>query len=534
MAVIGEGREVSAFQVGPHHRRRTTARSWAAPPLLLSVTLAAGPLGLPDAAHAATPTTRAAAVPAAACRPGTAANADRAVADQLRPLMNGRRLGSSVNAGSIACARVIVRNVQARGLPRRAAVIAVTTAIAESTLHNYTIAVDHDSLGLFQQRPSMGWGLPGELTDPDYATNAFLDAMIRKHPGGSWRTGDIGQICQRVQISGKPAAYSPEVHDAQLIVDRVWAGAGAPAASPATTPATPTTTPTPLKQANGPFQRSLAVTPTGLAPADERHHISMADWNGDRRADMVVVQGAGTTTGRTEVRVLNGATNFQALVLNTATALGPADQRYAFSVADWNGDGRPDLVAVQRSGTASGRTELRVVDGASSFQRLLVDTTTMLAPTDERHSFAVADWNSDGHNDVVVTRKSGPGGRRTEVGVLDGAANFQRDLLQAPVTLPPTDDRHDIFVADWNADRRPDAVIVQKSGTTSGLTEVRILDGATTFRSDLLQASTPHGTTGARDDLSVADWNGDGRLDLLVARKSGTTSGWTEAHVLGG
>jgi hypothetical protein len=121
---------------------------------------------------------------------------------------------------------VISATAAGRGLAKRAAVIAITTAITESSLHNYTEAVDHDSLGLFQQRPSQGWGTPAQLTDPVYATNAFLNAMLRKYPNNSWMSGDIGAICQRVQVSAYPDAYSVEVHDAQLLANALWGSGG--------------------------------------------------------------------------------------------------------------------------------------------------------------------------------------------------------------------------------------------------------------------------------------------------------------------
>ncbi|KAA9372916.1 VCBS repeat-containing protein, partial [Microbispora cellulosiformans] len=177
-----------------------------------------GPAGAPVSAELA------ATLAYAACVPGGETAADSAVASQVRPSMNGSRLGRSVNAYNVSCARVITATVKGRGLAKRAAVIAVTTAITESTLHNYTVASDHDSLGLFQQRPSQGWGTPAQLTDPVYATNAFVNAMLRKYPNNSWMSGDIGAICQKVQVSAFPDAYAREVHDAQLLVDALWNG----------------------------------------------------------------------------------------------------------------------------------------------------------------------------------------------------------------------------------------------------------------------------------------------------------------------
>jgi hypothetical protein len=474
-----------------------------------------------------------AAIPSAPCQPGGATSTDSAIADLLRPSMNGRRLGSAVTGYAISCARAIVANVRARGLNQRAAEIAVTTAIAESTLHNYTVAVDHDSLGLFQQRPSQGWGRPGDLIDPRYATLAFLNAMIRKIPDGGWQTGDIGQICQRVQGSAFPLAYSPEEHDARLIVARLWQSGA--------TSQTSSTKPTKSTKPAGPFQRTAMLAGTGLGPTDARHDISLADWNGDRRPDLVVVQRSGTASGRTELYILDGrpalpgtATSFQRLLLRTGTALGPTDDRSSFSVADWNGDGKPDLVVVQSSGTASGWTELRVLDGASSYQRYLLETATALGPAAPGSAFTMQDWNGDGRLDLAVIQKTGTASGHTEIRVLDGASNYQRDLLRSTTALGPIDNSHDLTVTDWNGDGKPDLVDIQRSGTKSGHTEIRVLSGAAKYQRELQDTKTALGPLDATHDLSVTDWNGDGKPDLVDIHKSGTASGRTEARILAG
>ncbi|MFI7602153.1 hypothetical protein [Actinoplanes sp. NPDC049681] len=194
----------------------------AAPPPGGNAGGAPGPAGKP------VPLAMAATIAQAPCAPGGVSAADNTVADQLRSRMNGRRVGHALDGYQVSCARAITAAVAGRRLDRRAAVIALTTAITESSLRNYTEAVDHDSLGLFQQRPSQGWGSPGQLVDPAYATGAFLDAMLREYPGNSWMNGDIGAICQRVQVSAVPDAYRYEVADAQLLADALWTGGGDP------------------------------------------------------------------------------------------------------------------------------------------------------------------------------------------------------------------------------------------------------------------------------------------------------------------
>ncbi len=91
-----------------------------------------------------------------------------------------------------------------RGMPARAATIGIATAIQESRLRNIDYG-DRDSLGLFQQRPSQGWGSEAEVMDPVYATNAFYDALAKVE---GYETMEITVAAQEVQRSGFPQAYA--------------------------------------------------------------------------------------------------------------------------------------------------------------------------------------------------------------------------------------------------------------------------------------------------------------------------------------
>ncbi|WP_285244345.1 hypothetical protein [Pseudarthrobacter sp. fls2-241-R2A-127] len=94
-----------------------------------------------------------------------------------------------------------------RGLPARAATIAIATAMQESKLRNigHGDQAGPDSRGLFQQRPSQGWGTEAQIMDPYYAVNAFYDALV-KIPG--YETLDITDAAQQVQRSAHPEAYA--------------------------------------------------------------------------------------------------------------------------------------------------------------------------------------------------------------------------------------------------------------------------------------------------------------------------------------
>jgi hypothetical protein len=109
----------------------------------------------------------------------------------------------TVTAEQVANARTIAQVARDRGLPDRAVVIALATAQQESRLRNLDYG-DRDSLGLFQQRPSAGWGTADQVRDPVYAANKFYDHLL-EIPG--WDTGRLTDVAQAVQRSGFPEAY---------------------------------------------------------------------------------------------------------------------------------------------------------------------------------------------------------------------------------------------------------------------------------------------------------------------------------------
>ncbi len=100
-----------------------------------------------------------------------------------------------------------------RGLPARAVTIALTTAYQESGIRNLDYG-HADSIGLFQQRPSKGWGTIKQIMDPYYSSGKFYDALLGVK---NWRTDDINDVAQKVQRSAHPDAYRKHVSKAQAL-----------------------------------------------------------------------------------------------------------------------------------------------------------------------------------------------------------------------------------------------------------------------------------------------------------------------------
>jgi hypothetical protein len=100
-----------------------------------------------------------------------------------------------------------------RGLPARAASIALATAYQESKIFNLEHG-DRDSVGLFQQRPSQGWGTARQIMDPVHSINAFYDALVEVE---GYENMEITQAAQAVQRSAFPDAYADHEADARAL-----------------------------------------------------------------------------------------------------------------------------------------------------------------------------------------------------------------------------------------------------------------------------------------------------------------------------
>lgn len=130
--------------------------------------------------------------------------------------------GTKLSAEQLSNAQIIVATTRQGKYPNYAAVVAVATAMTESTLHNYANATDHDSLGLFQQRVSV-YGAD-TATDPRKSTLAFLSRLVKV---ADWKTIPLTQAAQAVQRSAYPDRYAKWQALAEMLTGRYWPGSGA-------------------------------------------------------------------------------------------------------------------------------------------------------------------------------------------------------------------------------------------------------------------------------------------------------------------
>lgn len=122
---------------------------------------------------------------------------------------------AGLDAEATAHAATIIRVGRELGVPAEGIIIALATAMQESTMRNLDWG-DRDSVGLFQQRPSAGWGTIEQLTTPEYAARLFYGGPSNPNAGATrglldiegWQSMSLTEAAQAVQISAFPDAYA--------------------------------------------------------------------------------------------------------------------------------------------------------------------------------------------------------------------------------------------------------------------------------------------------------------------------------------
>jgi hypothetical protein len=287
------------------------------------------------------------------CPAGASSN-DGAIAGQLNGQLTGKMSGH-MNAGNVACARVITQTVQSRGLSAHAATIAITTTIVETSIRNLDYG-DASSVGLYQQIDD--WGSFAERTNPVWATNAFLGAMLQRFPDGSWATRPVGEVCQAVQRSAYPERYQPQASDGAKIAAALWSGSargadrdvsgdGAADLLTVHTDGKLYYYPNNIKTSNGvPFGNatwaSQGATWGGVK------HMSAGDISGDKHSDLMVVDaGNKLYYYPNNIRTSSGVPFGNATWASQGATWGGVKH---MSAGDVSGDGFADLMVIDADG----------------------------------------------------------------------------------------------------------------------------------------------------------------------------------------
>lgn len=211
-------------------------------------------------------------------------------------------------------------------------------------------------------------------------------------------------------------------------------------------------------------------TGTALAFTDPSYRFALAPNN-----DLFAIKTSNTGSGTTELHILAAASNYKQFALQTRTALEQVGDDWDFGVAH-----NRDVFAIKKRNTGSGTTEIHVLSAEHGYQKFSKQTRTALPPTDGNWAFTIAH-----DRDVVAIKKSGTDSGTTELHILAASSNYQNFTLQKRTALHRTDHTWAFDVA-----HNRDIFAFKKNGTQSGTCELHILAASAGYQSFAIQTKT--------------------------------------------
>ena len=268
-----------------------------------------------------------------------------------------------------------------------------------------------------------------------------------------------------------------------------------------------------LLSGNSEYKDFIYHKMSGIHALNENWCAAVADADHDYRGDLVAVCRAGNS-GMTEIHVLSSASEYQSFIIQKETVLHATNQDWDFQVLDWDSDGYVDLVAINRIG-GSGRTEIHVVSGKTDFKTYSLHCATALQHSGAEWSFHFARYSDPVLYDLIAINRQGGSGH-TEIHVLSGRSSYQTFVLQVATGLHVTDANWRFGIVDWDASGAFDLAAINTNGA-SGYTEVHVLSQASRYQDFLLHAVTALHPVDSRWEIIMTPNDVDFRISSIAS-----------------
>jgi len=187
------------------------------------------------------------------------------------------------------------------------------------------------------------------------------------------------------------------------------------------------------------------------------------EFNALPNGDLMAIKKYSTGSGKTEVHILTASSNYQSYSHHTVTALDETFENFVFKTLP-----NKDLMAIKKSNTGSGKTEVHILTASSNYQSFSHHTVTPLDETFDNYDFSIL-----ANKDLMVIKKSATGTETTEVHILKASSNYQTFSLHTSTALLETFDNY-----SFHALTDGDLMAIKKSNTGTGTTEVHRLEAA--------------------------------------------------------
>lgn len=251
-----------------------------------------------------------------------------------------------------------------------------------------------------------------------------------------------------------------------------------------------------------------------------------ADYDADGKTDLVFLKMRNTPNNKVEVHVASAASGFKNRIIENASVF-TSENNGTWTVADYDGDKKPDLVYIKTRNTASGKVEVHVASASSYFQTFLIQTPTAFS-TEDNGTWTVADYDGDNKPDLVYIKTRKTDSKKVELHVLSAASNFQTFLIQTPTVFTP-EDNGTWTVGDYDGDKKPELVYVKSKNAASKKVELHILSATSNFQTFIIQTPSTYDLEN-NGNFTIGDQDSDGKPDLVYVKERNTANNLIEMH----
>ncbi|KAI1157403.1 hypothetical protein F5B18DRAFT_657723 [Nemania serpens] len=278
-----------------------------------------------------------------------------------------------------------------------------------------------------------------------------------------------------------------------------------------------------------PYQ--VRIVDTGSTFRQETNGVwQLIDATGDGVPDLAYIKTSSTGTNSVEVHIASSSSKFQTRIFEAGTTFREENDGTWLLVPS-RYTPLPDLAFIKTSNTPSGKVEIHIASGASKYTKRTMEIPTVFH-NEDNGVWTLYDYNGDGILDLVYIKTRNTGSGKVEVHVASGASSYSQFILQTPTTFSQEGSGF-WFLAPYSSPGAADLVYIKDANTGTGQVEVHVASHSSGYKTRIFEggSSFAQETNGV---WSLIDYTRDGRLDLAYIKDRGTGTSTVEVHVASG
>ncbi|KAK5632722.1 hypothetical protein RRF57_008436 [Xylaria bambusicola] len=273
------------------------------------------------------------------------------------------------------------------------------------------------------------------------------------------------------------------------------------------------------------------IVDTGSIFSQENNGVwQLIDATGDGILDLAYIKTKNTDTHSVEVHIASSS-GFKTRIFGAGTTFAEENDGTWLLVPSKN-SALPDLAFIKTSNTPSGRVEVHIASGASRYKSRIQQTATVFGNEDNGF-WSLYDYDRDGVLDLVYIKTRNTSSGKVEVHVASGASTYSRFIRQTVASFPVDGNNGFWSLAPYTFPIEADLVYIKNAATGTGQVEVYVLSKSSNFQTVIFQGASLYAQE-ANGVWSMIDYNRDGELDLAYIKYQNAVTGTTEVHVAAG